>query len=64
MKMQYPNNFKEMIIMTSTNCMIMVCGMMGFNLWYYNALSVDSFLPPLSQCSSRPEPWIFLQKKL
>lgn len=43
MKIEYPNSFKEMLVMTSVNCVTMVCGMMGFNLWYFGALTLENF---------------------
>ena len=39
MKINWPNNFGEELIMALPNCLVMVVGMMTMNMWIYGALT-------------------------
>ncbi len=41
---KYPQNFKEAIIASIPNCLVMVVGMMSLNLWIYGALTPGHFI--------------------
>jgi len=47
MKVNFPQNFKEAIIMSIPNCTTMVLGMMTLNLWIYGALTWEHFIAAL-----------------
>ena len=47
MKVNFPKNIKEAIIMSLPNCTVMVLGMMTLNLWIYGALTWEHFFAAL-----------------
>ncbi|MCM1225397.1 MAG: hypothetical protein NC548_64220, partial [Lachnospiraceae bacterium] len=47
MKVNFPQNMKEALIMSLPNCTTMVLGMMTLNLWIYGALTGANFLHAL-----------------
>lgn len=47
MKVNFPKNMKEAIIMSLPNCTVMVLGMMTLNLWIYGALTWEHFFAAL-----------------
>lgn len=47
MKMNWPMNFKEDVIMALPNCSVMVVGMMTLNMWIYGALTLTNWLTTL-----------------
>lgn len=47
MKINFPQNMKEALIMSLPNCTTMVLGMMTLNLWIYGALTWGHFFAAL-----------------
>lgn len=45
MDIRYPQNFKEYLILGISICAVMVLGMMSFNLFVNNALSINNLFP-------------------
>lgn len=47
MKINFPQNLKEALVMSVPNCTTMVLGMMTLNLWIYGALTWSHFFVAL-----------------
>lgn len=44
MQLNFPRNFKEKVITSVPNCMVMASGMMTLNLWIFGELTAEHWV--------------------